>query len=135
MSPILPLHAPYIHQPEVRLVDQRGRLDGVLRALVVQMPPRNPVQFGICQVDDLPDGCRVPGAPGSQKFRDLRRWRRGHEVPLYSGNYSNQMSGAAGSRWTKLGWTHSPVPRFYVRSFASDPRLYEWRGFMQRRYA
>ena len=80
MSPILPLHAPYVHQPEVRFIDQRGRLNGVLGTLVVQVPPRNPVQFGICQLDDLPDGSLVPGAPGSQKLRDLWRWRRGHEV-------------------------------------------------------
>src|SRR5262245_6263300 len=110
MSPILPLHAPYVHQPEVRFIDQRGRLNRVLGTLVVQVPPRNPVQFRIRQLDDLPDGSLVPGAPGAQKLRDLWRWPRGNEVGIFPcvANYINELSGhmEAGRQnwaWTLLG--------------------------------
>jgi len=44
--PILPLHPPYVDQPEIGFVHQGCGLNRVVGPLMVEMLPRNPVQFG-----------------------------------------------------------------------------------------
>ena len=55
VRPVLPLHPPYVDQPEVSFVHQDRGLDRVLRALVVKVLPRHLVQFGIDELDNLSD--------------------------------------------------------------------------------
>jgi len=45
--PALPVHPGDIDQPQVRLVDERGGLEGMVRALVAHVAVRDPSKFRV----------------------------------------------------------------------------------------
>ena len=68
---ILPLDAPDINQPEVDLVDERGRLEHVVRTLAGHMPLGNATQLGVDERNQLFDCVAVPASPLDEKGSDV----------------------------------------------------------------
>ena len=70
-APALPVRVRGIHQPQVRLVHQRGCLQRVARPFVGHVAPRQTMQLIVYQRHKLLDRALVPLAPGLQQLRDL----------------------------------------------------------------
>src|ERR1700719_4393829 len=66
---LLPVHLPYVDQPQVRFMHERGCLDRVLGTLPAQAAARNLPQLGIRQVDDSGESTLVAAAPPAKKIR------------------------------------------------------------------
>jgi hypothetical protein len=80
VAPAVPvLDLVHVHQPEVRLVDQGGGLEGLARLLLGQLLRRQPAQLLVDQ-QQLVGGARVALLDGRQDARDLthRRHRKSH---------------------------------------------------------
>ena len=75
MRPILPVDLLGIHQPQVRLIDQRRSLQADLAPFVRQMPVRQPVQFLIHERRQLFERSFIACIPSAQQGRDFL-WRR-----------------------------------------------------------
>ena len=75
---ILPLDATNIHQPEVDLVDERGGLEHVVRALARHMPPRKAPQLAVHEREQPFQGSRVAPPPFDQKGCHVVGWAIGH---------------------------------------------------------
>ncbi len=72
---ILPLHAPVLHQPHVRLINQRRRLQAVAGAFACHVAPCQTVQFGINNRRQPFQRAGVSAAPGTQQLADVTRSR------------------------------------------------------------
>ena len=80
MSPVVERHARLIHEPEERLVDERGRLEGVSRTLAAEISLRLPAQLRIDERHERVERAPVPPAPLEQQARHLSR-RCSRHVP------------------------------------------------------
>jgi hypothetical protein len=70
MDAVLPIDVPNVDQAEVCLVDQGCRLNRVVWPFVLKMPARDPVQFGIGELDDLSHYGLVPRTPSAEEMGD-----------------------------------------------------------------
>ena len=70
---VLPLDPVDIDEPQIRLVDQGGRLQRVSRALAVHVPLRQPPQFLVNERRQLVERLLIALAPCNQ---ELCNWRR-----------------------------------------------------------
>src|SRR5262245_13134950 len=61
-----------VHQPQVRLVDQGGGLEGLVRLLLSQPLGRQPAQFVVDQRQEFRGGGGVALLDGGQDARDIR---------------------------------------------------------------
>ena len=74
---VLPFHLADVDQAQVRLVDERGRLERVPGALPAHLPVRETAQLLVHQGNQLLEGRFVARAPGDEQTGDLgRRGRR-----------------------------------------------------------
>jgi hypothetical protein len=60
MSPILPCGSRLVSQPKVRLVDQRGRIEGLVTSPPVPLSAGEPVQLVVDQREELVESAPVP---------------------------------------------------------------------------
>jgi hypothetical protein len=67
MRAILPLDLFDFDEPEVRLIDQRGRLERVAGTLVAHMAPCQPAQFGVDQREQAVERRHLTLPPGLQQ--------------------------------------------------------------------
>ena len=65
MGPILPVHARYVHQPQVDFVNQRGGLERVTRPFAAHVTPAQAVEFPVNQWGKLVQSGLVATAPSS----------------------------------------------------------------------
>src|ERR1041384_2223249 len=79
MSPILPVHFLLIDQPEVRFVDESGRLWGMSRILAAHKDTSQPAQFGIHKWDQFIERGLVTATPSRQEERDFL-WNCLHNI-------------------------------------------------------
>ena len=70
MCAILPDDAPLPDEPQVRFVDERGRLKSVVRPLAAEIGSRAPPQFLVNQGYQLVARVEVALAPRSQQVSD-----------------------------------------------------------------
>jgi len=78
---VLPSHSPLIHQPEVRLVDERGGLERVIRSLPTHIGGSDPAQFrlnGRCEPFLILGGACPPQSEQSGQI--VSRTRSTHGV-------------------------------------------------------
>ncbi len=61
-----------IDEPEVQLVDERGRLHAVVRALAQELALRQPMQLRVDGREEPVESLRVPGIPREEQARDVR---------------------------------------------------------------
>ena len=71
MGAILPLHPLVIHQADIGLIDQRGRLKVVVAALASHVAVRQPAELRIDDRRQLAKGELVAVTPGTEKLADL----------------------------------------------------------------
>jgi hypothetical protein len=71
MGPILPLHPLVIHQADVGLVDQGGRLEAVVAALTSHIAVRQVAELRIDGRRQLVEGVWVSVAPGREELADI----------------------------------------------------------------
>ena len=71
MRPVLPLHVLPVHQPQVRLVDERRRLQEVARTLAGHLPRRQPVQLVLDHGGQGLERRRIAATPGDQELCDV----------------------------------------------------------------
>src|SRR5919201_403539 len=60
---VLPFHLTSVHEPYIRLVHERGRLQRVSRALMSHVPTGDAAELSVNQRDQLLEGRLVPVAP------------------------------------------------------------------------
>jgi len=75
LCPVLPANARLVHEPDVRFVDERRRLERVIRTLAAQPGPGQAVKLRVHDRHQLVERAAISGAPGLKKARDVR-WRR-----------------------------------------------------------
>src|ERR1700730_3771240 len=78
MCAVLPAHVLPVNQPNVGLVDQRARVQGVPGALVAKVVVRQAVQLLIDQWGQFFECRLVAITPGNQQLRDVLRRARWH---------------------------------------------------------
>jgi hypothetical protein len=66
MRAVVPRDVFRVDQPQVRLVDERGRLEAVTRALVTHVPPRELMELSVDERNQLLEGTLV-ALPPSEK--------------------------------------------------------------------
>ena len=71
MGPILPLHPLVIHEADVGLVDQGGRLEAVVAALTSHAAVRQPAQLRIDDRRQAVERALVSVAPGPEQLADV----------------------------------------------------------------
>ena len=91
---ILPLDAADINQLEVDLVDERGGLEHVIRALAGHVPPGDALEFAVHKREQFLDGPVVARSPFDQQGGHVAR--------------------ATGSVGSDLGHGTSLTPAFYA---------------------
>jgi len=74
----LPVDVPLVDEAQVRLVDQRRALEGVIRALAAQLPVGETSQLPVYQGHELGERTLVAGRPGDQQLRHPRVTRFVH---------------------------------------------------------
>jgi len=72
VRPAPPVHLALIDEPQVRLVNQRRRLERVPLSLSTKLPPRDTAQFLIHEWQQLIEGARVSTTPVVEQRRDVR---------------------------------------------------------------
>ena len=82
MGPALERHPVPVHEAQVDLVDERGRLKGVARLLVSQVGARDLLQFGIHQRDETLQRHGVALAPFDEKGSHVVQSRDGSVIDL-----------------------------------------------------
>ena len=73
MRAVVPRHALDVDQAEVRLVDQRRRLEAVPRVLASRVSPGDLVEFPMYERNQLLQGPLVALPPSEQQAGDFRR--------------------------------------------------------------
>lgn len=71
MRAILPCHGFRIDQPEIRLVDERGCLQAVIRTLVPDVPLRDSMELGVYERNQSLQGILVALSPLEKQSGDL----------------------------------------------------------------
>ena len=92
VGPVLQRHAVHIHEPQVDLVDERRRLEGVPWRFASEMAGRHAAQLLIHQGDHAFERRGVSLAPGQEQSRDVvhaaRHWlMRGNGSALRFSSY------------------------------------------------
>ena len=78
VGPVLPVHAPRIHESNVRLVHERSGLKALRHTIAAQAATRDLAQLVMNQRDEPRQRVLVPASPFQQKRRDVRnRWQTG----------------------------------------------------------
>jgi hypothetical protein len=67
MRPALPVHVGDVDQAQVRLVNERRGLEGMVRALVAHVAMRDALQFGVDERDQLLERGSIAASPGRQE--------------------------------------------------------------------
>jgi hypothetical protein len=81
VRPIRPIGAPLIDQPQVRLVNQRGRLKGMIGSFVSQLPCGERSQFAVDEWPQCVRSALLAGAGSVEQLRQVLRNFRGHAMP------------------------------------------------------
>ena len=71
MRAVLPLDLADINEPEVDLIDERGRLEHVTRTLTRHVTPGEPAELLVHERQQLFDGVAVPASPLDEKGSDV----------------------------------------------------------------
>jgi hypothetical protein len=71
MRPILPIDLPLIDEPQVHLVNQRRRLQGVVSPLAAKLAPRDATEFRVDQWQQLIERTAVAATPRAKQRRDV----------------------------------------------------------------
>jgi hypothetical protein len=71
VAPIAAVHRPAADEPEIRFVNQCGRLKTVAGALPADEAPGSLMELAVHQGDQLLEGGLIAAAPRSQPFRDV----------------------------------------------------------------
>ena len=80
MSSTPPIDLPLIDEPQVCLVDERRRLQGVPQPLAAKLAPRDMAQLAIHERQQLIERTVIPAAPVVEQRRDVLRRGR-HCIP------------------------------------------------------
>ena len=75
LRPVPPVDAPLVDEPEIRFVDERGRLERMVSALRSHVPGREAAQLRIDQRQHFAMGCLVAVAPLDEQVRNPCRRR------------------------------------------------------------
>ena len=73
MRAVLPLHLPDINEPEVGLIDQCGRLQGMSGVLVTHMASGDTAKLRVNHWNELLESRFVPIPPRQEEIGDLGR--------------------------------------------------------------
>ena len=78
---VVPAHGARVDQAHVGLVDQRRRLQRVVRPLPPHVAPSQPMQLGLDERDQAIERRLLPVAPGQQQSGDVVGRGVGHQRP------------------------------------------------------
>ena len=73
MCSILPIDLPLVHEPHVHLVNQGGRLQGVVGPFVSKLARRNAAELRIDKRQQLVERIPVPATPIAEQRRHIAR--------------------------------------------------------------
>ncbi len=71
MRAVLPTHPAQIHQTQIRLVDERGRLECLAGTFAPYDPTCQPAQFRMHERDQLLERVLISVPPGVKEMSDL----------------------------------------------------------------
>jgi hypothetical protein len=83
VPPVFHLHATYLRQAQIQLVDQPSRLKRVAGSLAPEVAGRNGAQFVVSRRSERPQRLAIAHLPAVQQPGNFTRERslHGHEVP------------------------------------------------------